>query len=373
MKPLNLRSVAIACILFFTSTHSSFAQTPKYSADKTLLELDLVLPVGLSSPLLAQRWRQDFEAIGESVRIRQFVTEDRPALTEKGRGPFRIVKAVGLIDLDGKLTFPNRSFSPGQPAELKNWIQEIKMYGAQGSPAGMPRWGLTDAQYQELLSQLSTPTTESVRGRTLQAALATLPLPATLPLVPHDTLEVAWKEAQSSMILDETQGLATGTSLAYLLSQQGFSFRPERLPDGKIQLMVVSSAEISEHWPIGKSADNGRPRNELFPELFTTFEMGIQKSPLTDVLDAIEERSGVRLLIDRQAAITKGLNPDEILVAYPVKKRTAWSLILSAVITNAHMSMSYQQDDAGKGFIWIVPFAHYTPPTRPMTPTQPKP
>ncbi len=338
------------------------AQPDAAGPDKTLLEIDLVLPAGPSNPLLAQKWRQEFESIGELVRIRQFIAEDKPSVTQSARGPFRVVKLVGMIDLEGQLNFPKRSFMTGQGAELGNWLKEIKTFGAQGSPSGKPLWGLTEAQYTEVRQELSSPTTTPVRGLTLQAAINALPLPESLPLSPHSSVREAWERALPSKLDDEVLGLSAGTSLAFLLSQQGLGFRPIRQPNGEIHLLVQSLREISDPWPVGWPEVEGKPRNELVPGLFGYVEIGVQEAPLVTVLDAIEERADVRILLDRVSCLAKGLDPTQLLVSYPKKKRTAWSLILSSIVTNSHMKMNYRQDEAGTGFIWIVPFAHYRAP-----------
>jgi len=330
--------------------------------EKTLLEVDLVLPMGSSNPLLAQKWRQEFEQIGEAVRIRSFLADDKPAVTERERGPFRVVKIIGMIDLEGTLSLPDRTFKPGQATDLKAWLEEVKTYGAQGSPAGKPNWGLSEEQLSELRLQLGSPVTRPVRGLTLQEALSILALPRELPLVPHSSVADHWKTAQSETVTEELSGLTAGTSLAFLLSQQGLGFRPVRLPSRQIQLLVEPLSATSNPWPVGWPENEETTRSELVPGLFKSVETGVQQAPLISVLEAIEEKTDTRLLIDVFACQAKELNPSEILVSYP-RKKTAWALIVSSVVVNSHMSMHYRQDEAGTGFIWITPFARYSPPS----------
>ncbi|HWL09241.1 MAG TPA: hypothetical protein VNQ76_12615 [Planctomicrobium sp.] len=345
-------------LVFSSDVH---AQSVEENPAKTLLEIDLVLPAGPTNPLLAQRWRQEFQQINESVRIRQGTAEDHPGITEKTRGPFRIVNVVGLIDLDGKLKLKDRTFQTGQSRELGVWLNEIKTYGAQGSPSGKPQWGLTDEQFAELRQQLSAPTTETVLGLTMGAAIGTLPIPGDLPLTRHSSIETKWEAATKAIVTDETQGLSTGTTLAYLLSQQGLGFRPVRQPNGTIQLFVESLPDIPDPWPVGWPETKDRFRGDLVPGLFKFIETGVRESSLSSTLDAIEERSGVRLILDLRTCHEKRLDPDEIQVSYP-RKRTTWALIVQSISVKSFMTMHYREDEAGTGFIWISPFARYVPP-----------
>ncbi|SFH53646.1 hypothetical protein [Planctomicrobium piriforme] len=337
------------------------AQPTEYSPDKTLLEIEILLPQGPGDPLLAQKWRQEFERIGEAVRIRQPLADEKVAISEKPRGPFRVVKVTGAINRDGVLIFPGKTFKPGQSEQMKMWLTEIKTYGAQGSPQGQPRYGLTEPQFKTLFEQLTPPVADPLKGLSIAAAIEKIPLPAALSLNYHSTAAALQQSAGQTKLEDEVQGLSTGTALAYVLSQQGLAFRPLRTPTGQIQLLIQPLADVPDAWPVGWPVDETRPRNEIVPGLFKTVDTGVQTAPLSIVLDAIEDRTGVRLLVDLRASLAKQLDPRQTTVSYP-KKYTAWSLIVSSVVVNAHLTMTYRQDEAGTGFVWITPFAHYVPP-----------
>ena len=335
-------------------------QTPDNPADKTLLEIEILMPGLPGNPLQAQNWRKAFEEIGESVRVRQPLANDAPKIDEVKRGPFRLVRIVGEIHRDGTIKFPSKSFKINQTAELKEFLDELKTFGAQGSPTGKPFWGLTRDQLNGVETGLKSPVTTSLKGRKFTDVMAAIPLAAGLQLQYHSTSELVRQQWKDLDFQDEVQGLSAGTALSFVLSQQGLGFRPLRTPSGEIQLVVHPLTDAPDAWPVGWPLNDDRPRDQFVPGLFKQLETGVNESPLSAVLDVIEEQSKVRLLLDRRACLSKDLDADQLLVTYP-RRKTAWALIVSSVTVNSHMTMNYRQDEAGTGFIFITPFEHYRP------------
>lgn len=361
--PVNaiFRTLVVAGCLIGIGTVPCWAQAPENAADKTLLEVEILMPGVAGDPLLAQRWRKVFEEIGEGVRIRQPLPSDTPKLEEIHRGPFRLVRVVGEINREGGLTFPGKTFKMNQSPQLKEFLGELKLYGAQGSPTGKPLWGLTKEQYEAVYDQLKTSVAQPLKGMPFEAALQQIPLPDSLPLTFHSSAELVRQSWRDVTFPAEVQALSAGTALAYVLSQEGLGFRPLRGPTGQIQLMVHPLTDAPDAWPVGWPLDENGPRDRFVPGLFKKVETGVNESPLAAVLAAIEAESGVRILIDRRACLAKDLDADTLLVSYP-RKKTAWALIVSSVTVNSHMTMNYRQDEAGAGFIFVTPFEHYQPP-----------
>ncbi len=48
---------------------------------------------------------------------------------------------MGQMDRTGAVAFPGQTFKMNEPEEIKKWLDEIKVYGAQGSPEGKKLWG----------------------------------------------------------------------------------------------------------------------------------------------------------------------------------------------------------------------------------------
>lgn len=351
------------------SAGSLFAQSPAApasTADKTLLEVEILFPSIGVDPLMAQTWRKIFEEIGEAVRIRQPLPSDAPKVEELQRGPFRLVRLVGELDRTGTVTFPGKSFRPNQGPQLAEYLQELKIYGAQGSPVGKPLWGLTKEQFERVYVQLALPVEESTQGETFDVLLKRIPT-GSLQIAFHSSIDELAARSQSEVLDAELKGLTAGTSLSFVLSQQGLGFHPQRIPGGEIRLLVQSLRDIPNAWPVGWPLPEDRRRDEVVPGMFKRVETGVNESPLQVVLDVLESQSGTHILLDRRACLEKELDPDTIMVSYP-RRKTAWSLILSHVVVNSHMTMHYRQDEAGTGFMFVNPFAGYQPPAKKARP-----
>ena len=100
--------------------------------------------------------------------------------------------AVGRLDRSGRLTFADRVFEPGERRKLKAWVDDLKTYGAQGSPEGKPLWGLTEEQFSAVYESVTAVTQTDDRGQPLEDAVRDLPIPAEYPL--------RWSDANGSGI-----------------------------------------------------------------------------------------------------------------------------------------------------------------------------
>lgn len=356
----------VCCLLVIRGV--GLAQPGENPADKTLLEIEILMPALGTDPTLAQEWRKLFENLDVGVRIRTPISSDALKVEEQKRGPFRLVRLVGEIGRDGTLRFPGRSFTLSQQKELGEYVGELKTFGAQGSPTGKPLWGLQQAQYDAIVEQLRPPVPTAVKGQTFAEVLAAIPK-GTLTLSFHSSAEPMLRESGSQVFSEEVQGLSAGTALAFVLSQAGLGFRPLRTPSGSVELIAHPLSQAPDAWPVGQPMREDQPRDVTAPGLFRKVETGVNPSPLSAMLDVIEAESGVRILVDWRACLAKQLHPDELLVSYP-RGKTAWALIVSSIVVNSHMTMNYRQDEAGTAFLFITPFEHYQPPRRkePMPP-----
>ncbi|WP_437200812.1 hypothetical protein [Planctomicrobium sp. SH664] len=347
---------------------ASLPAQEKPGADRTSLEIELLMPQIGSDPLIAHRWRQEFEKAGEGVRIRQPIGSDRPMITEVVRGTLRTVRIIGRIERSGILTFPSRTFTPDQGPQLAGWLQELKTYGAQGSPAGQARWGLNDAQLKDLLQSLAQPVTHKLQGKSLAEGIELIPLPPQTQVTFHTSSEPSRQLLRQTRLHEELQGLSAGTALAYLLSQGELVFRPVRQPDGSVQLVIQPQKDIKDAWPIGYDPPVAQPRNEIVPSFFKMQSIGIESRPLGDVLNACEERTGVHILIDLADCLAHQLDPEQIVVSYR-QRRTAYAVVVESVCHGQHLKVSYKLDEAGTPFLWVIPFPTYNGSRS----TQPKP
>lgn len=352
-------TLSVCLSFFFTGLVERLAEAQS-AADNTLLTVEIMLPRITGDPVEAQRWGKVFEKLGESVRVRQPLPGDKPHLKETNRGPIRILKVVGELDRKSVLHFPDHSFTKNDTEQIKAWLKELKVYGAQGSPDGKQFWGLNQTQFEAVVKGVSKPIEFDTVGKSIKEVLDSLPIEPLLPVVIHTESKEAFFQLESTPVTQQFQGLSAGTSLTVLLRSHGYGFRPLRTPAGKIELTIEKLDSISEAWPVGWDIDQSRPRNQIVPNLYKFIKTGFQEAPLSQVLSAISQQTKTPILIDERLCEQKEIDVDTVGVSYP-EKQTAWSLVLGSVVRQARLTDKIRLDEAGTPFVWVAPFVPYTP------------
>ena len=194
--PLKLLTVAICLSI---ALESAFAQAPNAmrrsgdpsatrgsaaktkTAKTTTIEFEL-LQASDAAGLHAQQWLKVLEPLDVSLRIHRATKDDKPDVTEREVAGVRRVTAIGTLDRSGKITFPNRSFTLGDAAKLKEWVGELRTYGVQGAPDGQPLWGLTKGQFASLYESMIAPVDFETKDKLLAELHAKWPLPPKSPL-----------------------------------------------------------------------------------------------------------------------------------------------------------------------------------------------
>lgn len=348
-------------IILMAVAGSAEGQDRRGAAVETLLDIEIMMPPLGGDPLDGQRWRQAFEKLGEGVKLRQPLPSDKPAVEESTRGNFRIVKVTGLMDRQGKLVFPhNRTFTLAQTEQLGKWLDELKLFGAQGSPDGKPLWGLSNAQFDTLFRQVGAPVTESLKGLELKAAVAKLPLPAELSVEFHRDTQPLLAAATGQKLPIEVQGLSSGTALSAILSQWKLGFRPLRGPRGDLRLLVQSLEGLKDPWPIGWPVDDVVPRNQIIPQFFEMVMTGFEAVPLGRVLEAIEAETDVPIIVNRAFCRERGIDVDKTTVSYP-RKQAAYALVIQSVVRESQLTYEYRLDEANAPFVYVSPFVPFVP------------
>ncbi|WP_437187685.1 hypothetical protein SH668x_001091 [Planctomicrobium sp. SH668] len=363
-----MRSAALQVLLLIVAfmlggavCDSARAENP---ASKTMMEIEILLPGKGASPLLGQEWRRVFEEVGEGVRLRQPIGDEAPKIQEIPRGPFRTIRLVGELTREGSLVFPGKTFKSTQALELKEWIGELQTYGAQGSPDGKPMWGLTQEQFTGIFEKLKKPVETPLVGVSVDEAIREICPDSVMKVAFHSSVSDVPEKLKTELVGDEVKGLAAGTALAFVLSQEGLGFRPLRTPTGEIQLTVQMLKDMKDPWPVGWPIDDKVARDRLVPGVFKKVETGVAEAPLTAVVNVIEERSETIILVDRLSALVRGFDPEEKMVAYP-RKKTAWILILNQISVNSYLNVNYRQDENSKNFLYLTPFEHYRAKPKP--------
>ncbi len=327
---------------------------PEGAALQTIVEVD-ILSLDPQGDPSSQKWGQVFEDLGLSVRIRSG-REAKAGVTEKVRGSLRYVTASGILSRDGELSFGKVAFRLSEAERVQEWLDELKTYGAQGTPEGKPLWGLSRAQFAIVNEQMTKLLTVKTPGQSLPTLVQALQNDAQLPIHLH-TATAGWLKdaAHDRPITTDVTGFSTGTGLAIALNEIGTGLRPVRTPAGQIEYEILPLDQLKDPWPLGWEPKAETPRNLITPELFQMGVVGFDQSPLSEVLAAIQTESKTPIVIDTRRSLAKKIDVTRIMVSSPTKK-TAWALVVSQCVRQAGLYNSYRQDEAGRGFVLVAPF-----------------
>lgn len=325
-------------------------------AENTTVEFEIVTEGTLGVDPRSRDWAEILQEQGASVRIRQPLFNDELGVTEKTRGTLRWVKVVAALDAMGRIVLPDQTFARGDGVRLKEWIQELKLYGAQGSPEGKPLWGLSEEQFKNLFTALSQPVPVNSDGSTADVAIELMKLPAEYPVRYHSTAAAHLSELPTIYpVRQRLAGLSKGTSLAIVLADYGLGFRPLRTPAKEIELVVQPLEDISDPWPIGWELEENMRRNELAPTLFKMVPVQFNDVPVEDVLVEIARVSQVPISIDHYAAEQKKIDLQQLMLSYPPRK-AAWITVINSAAVRNRMRQELRVDEQGKAFVRVAPF-----------------
>lgn len=326
-------------------------EAPQGAPIKTTVSVTLFTET-TSSGLYAQQWGRIFRDLNIPVRTRRAVLDDKPKIEEDLRGSLREVRLTGTLDRNGEIQFPGHQFSRSELAKLKQWINELKTFGAQGSPESKPLWGLSAAQFKTVFAELAQPAPANLQGLTLKAAISKLNFPATLPVrFDLDAQKRIADDAGNLTITPNLEKLAKGTVLAIALKQFGLAFHPLRTPSGSLELLISPWESTAQPWPIGW--DLKESRQKTAPRYFDLIPVELSNVPLKDVLMAASKASGIPMIVDEYEVARKEVDLDKISVTVP-KQRTTWGILIRNAIGRDGLTRKLVIDERGQPFIWIT-------------------
>lgn len=304
--------------------------------------------------LKARQWAEILGKLDVIVTVRNGRSDDKVGVTERKAGAtLRTVTVVGALDSAGRLIFPDQVFTEDDADKLAKWINELRVYGAQGDPNGRPVWGLTKEQFGVIHTALKKPLAAETKDVEITKAVGLFDLPRDHPVRFSSEAIGRLKEKGGQLKVSQSvQGVSQGTALAVLLAEQGLGFRPRRLPDGGIELTVFPLDETSKFWPVGWPREGNVP--DTCPALFQFKNIELDDKPLDEVLEAVAGVLEIPILIDRQGLVAKGVDLAQVKITFP-RKRTTWTEALKSFTYKAKSKMEVLVDEAGRPFLWITP------------------
>lgn len=335
------------------------ASSPKPTGERknslTIVSVQLLTDDEAGS-LKAYRWGQVFEKLKVSVTIRRSTPKDQPGVTEK-KSPegVRQVQVTGRLDRTGRVLIGDRAFTEEDTSKLGAWLDELREYGAQGSPAGQPAWGLTKSQFTVIFDALAKPFSSDPKGRTLDEAIKLFQAPSDSPLRPSAAATGVLREKGSTLQVGQSlSGVSQGTALSVILAEHGLGFRPKRAPNGAVDLALVTLAEEKDVWPVGWPRQTPGPQTA--PQLYKFMPMPIELEDieLDAVLEAASDVIAMPVLVDKAGLAARNINLSQAKISHP-RKRTTWGLALGTILPQANLKFELLVDEAGKPLVWITP------------------
>lgn len=325
------------------------AKSKPGSVRSTTIEIELLS--GEGGGLQAQQWRSSLESLEIPLSIRRGSGDEEPETKEKIIGTLRKVTVIGRLERSGRIVFADRSFEPGDRVKLKEWINDLKTFGAQGKPDGRPLWGLNEDQFTAVFESLTEPTKEGFVGQDLEAAVRKLPLPAQFP--------VRWTEAAKARldrrsgknpVRQSTQGFSLATALAILLRDYELGFRPSRTPSGDLELVIDVPETPGDAWPIGWPLKLSR--QQAAPKLFALQEVFFDDQPLGELLSQAAKSAEMPVLLDYADPYVRDPEWTKFAINYP-PRQASWHAVVKDSLNKVKLTFDLWQDEGGRPFLYV--------------------
>jgi len=316
----------------------------------TMVEILLLTSEG--GGLQAQQWRSALEPLEIPLSIRSLLGDEQPETSERITGTLRTVKVVGILERSGKIILADRTFEPGDRQKIKQWVDDLKTYGAQGTPDGKPLWGLSNEQFAAIYESLTDIAKSDPRDQELSQAIAELPLPAEFSLRWTDAAKKQLNRADGKPIVRQsTQGFSAATALALLLRDHGLGFRPQRTPSGALELVIDLPEKAADVWPVGWPLK--LPRLQAAPNLFKLQQVFFDDVPLQDMLASASQAAKVPMLFDYAELDRSATGWADKPASYPLRQAT-WHTVVKDVLNQRKLTFDLWQDEVGRPFLDIT-------------------
>ncbi len=336
-----LHSMPLAIGLLLCHTTIEYAADPPVS-------LELAVEGGFQIDG-QQRWMnflRDFQFTG--LRFRGMRASDEPLIENRGNDQSPRYAVTGLLMADNRLALPGLTLRYGQRRELTAWLEKLRGGGPQAITAATGAFGLTAQQLVTLHDALKKPVDHSTKGESLSALVEQVERSMSVPL----KVDTSARRAVSSenKVLDELKGLSCGTALAAAVRPYGVLVVPSGQGTRSVGILLTRSAKPADSWPIGMKPKESPLASA--PSLFKFLNVEINDRPLSEALQAIQERIDVPLLYDHNALARHEVDLNTN-VNFPAKK-TFYKRIIDDLLFQGALHSDLRVDEAGKPFLWIT-------------------
>lgn len=354
--------------LFFTAIFSFVTATR--AAVPVDLEIVTQRGVQITAP---HEWLQLLAEMGlQNVRIRGGQSHEEPTISNSGTAEQPRYRVVGVLTARDQLRLPGGTFSRGDRARLKDYLDRLVADGAEALTAPRGMFGLTESEMKAVFADLAQPILFETKQLPPRQVIDRLEGQLKLKFAMDSDSERML--ASASPVGDEWKGLAAGTALAMMLRRDGLVMRPEksrgqpvvyRVATGGMLAPATSGRLVSPtadrpgkpndktlpDWPIGWEPP--RPAASLVPALFEQINAEIDGYTLQETLEAIGPRLKIPIYLDHAALAAHGIEPAKVPVRMP-RTRAVYKRIIDRILAQARLGSQVRVDEAGTPFLWIT-------------------
>jgi len=296
-------------------------------------------------------WSKLVQDAGYRVTIASDNGSDKLGIRNRDAGRRSVVEIVGLVDRRGLLLLGKSQFRLGQPKPLKEFLDDLAKNGVEGPVRERPTWGLTIAEYTEVLKLLATRTAGKVRLSSPVQTVKAMNLPVELRVTwSPESRKVALSDLHDAGSID-LERVSAGSGLAIAMAQFGLGFRVMKHPRGGYLLEIDVGDESSNLWPIGWK--NKRPLTEVLPRFYQFVEVDLEDDKVEDVVNTIADRVELPWFCSQQRLAARNIDFSQIVYSTP-PDRISPSGLMRSMGKKHRMSMEPRTDEDGQLFLWCT-------------------
>ena len=345
---LQFKTVSLILLIsYFTFSDWSFGQPATAKRRVIMLE---VFAEARAMVGTQQVWLEMLQGVGADKVISKTARTGTPTIQEIETSRSTLVTVTGFI-VNNKLRLPGGTFSIRDKVGIRQLLQKIRDDGAKVALAEKKAFGLTSEQLVALHQVLSKKVEFSTSGENAGDVIGRISKEGGLNLVLDSASRTAVNGDDS--VVEELQGLSTGTALAIVVRPLGLVLQPKREQGKALEIHLVDSRDSDENWPIGWPIE--KPPVAVEPKLFAKMPIEIRNFSLSDVLHAIEKRADVPFFYDHNTLAREGIELAKVKVTL-VQKNVTLMVAISKLLsqTKPKLSEEVRVDENGKAFLWIT-------------------
>ena len=300
----------------------------------------------------AHEWLRALGGAGaDDVKIRGAKPTDLIEIRNLGNAERPVFVIYAELRATGRLHVPGRSYTESQMPAFAAWIDELRKTGIEGAVEEKLAFGLTPRQLLALHEDLSAVVDFETKGQPIRAVLDELADQIGTPVSLAGSARRALQRDED--VNEELQGLSVGTVLAAVVRPFGLVAQVVRDTRGQPEIRIVDSRSAEEFWPVGWPLEESP--DAVAPELSEKIKVEITDFKLSEALQAIESKIGIRFLIDQNSLAAAGIELDQVRVSY-AHPDAPYRSILRRLLAQARPGMKYdlRTDENQVPFLWIT-------------------